>query len=270
MWDGKYAFEKSKIIQGDCLEKMKLIPDGSIDMILADLPYGTTACKWDTIIPFEPLWGQYKRVIKKDGAIVLTASQPFTSALVMSNSKMFKYEWIWHKNKVTDIFNANNAPLKAHENILVFANNRKYTFNKQMEDRSENSHTKGYVESKGKGIYEGVSNSSKAVLKGSKSNPKSVQYIEHLHWTSSEKTGHPTQKPVALFEYLIKTYTNEGDIVLDNVAGSGTTGEACINLNRDFILIEKEPNYYEVIKERVGKIFKNYGLDLQHLLDERM
>ena len=236
---------------GDCLEEMKRIPDGSVDMVLTDPPYGTTACKWDSVIPFEPMWEQLKRITKKNGAIVLTASQPFTSALVMSNSKMFKYEWIWHKNKVTDIFNANNAPLKAHENILVFANNRKYTFNKQMEDRSENSHTKGYVESKGKGIYEGVSNSSKAVLKGSKSNPKSVQYIEHLHWTSSEKTGHPTQKPVALMEYLIKTYTNEGETVLDFTMGSGTTGVACVNLNRNFIGIEKNLSYFNLATDRI-------------------
>jgi len=243
-------FEKNKTYLGDCLELMPQMESGIFDMILCDLPYGTTDCKWDTIIPFEPLWEQYKRLIKLNGVIALTASQPFTSALVMSNPKMFKYEWIWHKNKVTDIFNANNAPLKAHENILIFGNNRKYTFNKQMEERSKNSHTKGYVKSKGKGIYANTNNSSKAVIKGSKSNPKSVQYIEHLHWSSSEKTGHPTQKPVSLFEYLIKTYTNEGDLILDNCAGSGTTGEACCNTGRNYIQIEKEQKYFDLILER--------------------
>ena len=273
MWDGQYAFEKSKIIQGDCLEKMKLIPDGSVDMILADLPYGTTACKWDTIIPFEPLWEQYKRVIKDNGAIVSTASQPFTSALIMSNPKMFKYEWIWEKSKASNFVHSKYQPLKAHENILVFSKypaaqnsaNRNMIYVPQMVNVEV--YDKGLTSNKIDVLNGGRRNAVKNKSDNGKRYPRSVQYF-----VTAEREGKlsPTQKPVALFEYIIKTYTNEGDIVLDNVAGSGTTGEACTNINRDFILIEKEPNYYEVIKERVGKIFKNYGLDLQHLLDEQM
>ena len=273
MWDGQYAFEKSKIIQGDCLEKMKLIPDGSIDMILADLPYGTTACKWDTIIPFEPLWEQYKRVIKDNGAIVLTASQPFTSALIMSNLKMFKYEWIWEKSKASNYLHCKYQPMKAHENVLVFS---KYpaaqnTAKKNMIYLPQFAYGEPYdrgVCSNVNNVVEGGRKTKVSVSsKDGKRYPRSVQYFRTAEFEGMKVSA---QKPVALFEYLIKTYTNERDIVLDNVAGSGTTGEACINLNRDFILIEKEPNYYEVIKERVGKIFKNYGLDLQPLLDERM
>ena len=234
----------NQVYQGDCLEVMKQIPDKSIDMILCDLPYGTTACKWDTIIPFEPLWEQYKRIIKDNGAIVLTASQPFTSALVMSNNKMFKYEWIWDKAKATGHTLCNKRPLKSHENILVFSNGKE-TYNPIM----------------GKGNpYNGRKNikQSEEWKMGIKRNdndgqrfPRSVFY---------EKSGdrnvklHPTQKPVALFEYLIKTYTNEGDLVLDNCAGSGTTAIACINLNRNYILIEKEPKYVDIIRERLKQI----------------
>ena len=273
MWDGQYVFEKSKIIQGDCLEKMKLLPDGSVDMILADLPYGTTACKWDTIIPFEPLWEQYKRVIKDNGAIVLTGSQPFTSALVMSNSKMFKYEWIWIKNQGSNFAATKYMPMKEHESILVFAKS-KTEYKPIMQERSESSQKRfkhKLTEYKG---------DKREAIGGIKDNGKNLNYNKDERVPSSYQffnvvprykgTLAPTQKPIELFEYLIKTYTNEGDTILDNVAGSGTTGEACINLNRDFILIEKEPNYYEVIKKRVGEIFKNYGLDLQPLLNEQM
>jgi len=273
MWDGQYAFEKSKIMQGDCLEKMKLIPDGSIDMILADLPYGTTACKWDTTIPFEPLWEQYRRIIKDNGAIVLTASQPFTSALVMSNPKMFKYEWIWLKNQGSNFAATKWQPMKEHESVCVFAKG-KTIYNPIMQQRSESAQKRlKYALTEYKG-------GKREAMGGIKDNGKNMNYNKDERVPSScqffnvvprhKGTLAPTQKPTELFEYLIKTYTNEGDIVLDNVAGSGTTGEACINLNRDFILIEKEPKYYEVIKERVGKIFKNYRLDLQPLLNEQM
>lgn len=260
MWDGQYAFEKSKIIQGDCLEKMKLIPDGSIDMILADLPYGTTACKWDAVIPFEPLWEQYERIVKNNGAIVLTANQPFTSALVMSNPKIFKHEWIWVKNASTCFQAAKYRPLQKHESVLVFGKN-KLTYNPIK--TTGHTPTNSAKNCKQAGIYQGEG---VWAYKGGVTDryPVTVQEFK------IERGLHPTQKPTELFEYLIKTYTNEGNIVLDNVAGSGTTGEACINLNRDFILIEKEPNYYEVIKERVGEIFKNYGLDLQPLLNVQM
>jgi len=271
MSDGKYAFEKSKIIQGDCLEKMKLIPDGSIDMILADLPYGTTACKWDTIIPFEPLWEQYERIIKPNGAIVLTASQPFTSALIMSNPKLFRYELIYEKTLASNFVHANYQPLKCHENILIFsksgaAQGTKSPMKYFPIHEVGTPYDKGISNKKREGLANGM-NGAVLINKNGDRKPRSV-----MKFSNADRRNilHPTQKPVALFEYLIKTYTNEGDVVIDNVAGSGTTAEACINLNRDFILIEKEPNYYEVIIERVGKIFKDYGLDLQPLLDERM
>lgn len=239
------------IIQGDCLEIMKEIPDKSIDMVLCDLPYGTTACKWDTIIPFEPLWVQYKRVIKDNGAIVLTASQPFTSALVMSNPKMFRQSLVWEKTRPTNVFNAKKQFMKWHEDILIFYN-KPPTFNPQMRtdgqfigakvQRENHDRTTGTMGRTGlKKDYVHQPN-------GGLFFPKSIlKYPTEMH-----TSVHPTQKPVALFEYLIKTYTNEGDLVLDNCAGSGTTGVACQNLNRNYILIEKEPEYIEIIKKRIG------------------
>jgi site-specific DNA-methyltransferase (adenine-specific) len=239
----------NKIIQGDCLEVMKDIDDKSIDMILCDLPYGTTACKWDTIIPFEPLWEQYKRIIKDNGAIVLTASQPFTSALVMSNIKMFKYEWIWEKHKGTNIFNVYRMPMKVHENVCVFYN-KQPTYNPQKLD--------GFKDER-RGLHnkqrEGVFGEEKQLGYSEKHEPnkrfpKSIQKFSNHN--QKENRFHPTQKPVALFEYLIKTYTNEGDLVLDNCAGSGTTGIACKNLNRNYILIEKETEYIQIINKRLS------------------
>ena len=242
------------LMLGDCLERMKEIPDGSVDMILADLPYGTTACKWDVVIPFEPLWEQYKRVIKDNGAIVLTASQPFTSALVMSNIKMFKYEWIWDKVSGKDFYQAKKRPLKQHENILIFSkgntiyNPQTYEAEKKnMRDRIKNK-TKAQ-----KGTIYGDLKEYTSQKDERQRYPGSVfihSYQENeLHYS---KRLHPTQKPVALFEYLIKTYANEGNLVLDNCAGSGTTGVACKNLNRNYILIEKEPEYIKIINERLG------------------
>ena len=233
----------SQIIHGDCLEEMKKIADKSIDMILCDLPYGTTACKWDTIIPFEPLWEQYKRIIKDNGAIGLTASQPFTSALVMSNIKMFKYEWIWDKKIPSGMSYAKFQPMRQHENILVFCNG-KTTYNPQIIKRDKP--IKGGGMSKG----ETTNNQNLVALKKTYDykNPTTIIVQDKIRKGSL----HPTQKPVALFEYLIKTYTNEGDLVLDNAAGSGTTGVACKNLGRNFILIEKEPEYIEIIKKRLS------------------
>jgi len=238
------SLDINTVHQGDCLELMKDIPDGSVDMILADLPYGTTACKWDTIIPFEPLWGQYKRIIKPNGAIVLTASQPFTSALVMSNPKMFKYEWIWDKCNPTNFASANKQPMKYHENVLVFS--EKQTIYNPIKWEGKKNHRQGnskenFAETRGniKRVKDDLS--------GMKFPKSIIQFGKH----SSQCGQHPTQKPVALFEYLIKTYTNEGDLVLDNVAGSGTTGVACQNLNRNFILMEQEPEYVEIIKQRL-------------------
>ena len=235
---------KVDLRQGDCLELMKDIPDGSVDMILADLPYGTTACKWDTIIPFEPLWEQYKRVIKPNGAIALTASQPFTSALVMSNPKMFKYSWVWEKSKSTGYLNAKKRPLYAHEDVLIFYK-KPPVYIPQM--------TSGLPYNKGKAHRPtNVYGSQKAVLVKNESGyryPRTVQYFKTAE--SEGEVSHPTQKPVALFEYLIKTYTNEGDLVLDNVAGSGTTGVACKNTNRNFIGIELDEKYFEIAKKRI-------------------
>ena len=244
----------SKVYLGDCLEIMPTIADKSVDMILCDLPYGTTACKWDTVIPFEPLWREYKRVIKDHGAIVLTASQPFTSALVMSNIKMFKYEWIWEKDRGTNFLNGKIQPLRNHENILVFYDNQP-TYNPITElSLQPNNNNKARNKSQS-GEMNSIETLGKTKAKISDSynplmrQPRSV--LRFNRGTRGNKNLHPTQKPVALFEYLIKTYTNEGDLVLDNCAGSGTTGVACKNLNRNFILIEKDPKYYEIILKRL-------------------
>lgn len=237
--------EVNTITEGDCLQVMKGIPDKSVDMILCDLPYGTTACKWDTIIPFEPLWEQYKRIIKDNGAIVLTASQPFTSALVMSNVKMFKYEWIWEKSKCGSPFTAKYKPMMKHENILVFGKG-KTTYNPQkVQGEPYKRVSKKGTNNMGYGAKAEVTYGSEDGTRY----PKSVLFFQQK-WRRQDQL-HPTQKPVALFEYLIKTYTNEGDLVLDNCAGSGTTGVACQNLKRNFILIEQEPEYVEICKNRL-------------------
>ena len=231
--------------QGDCLEVMKGIEDKSIDMILCDLPYGTTACKWDTIIPFEPLWEQYERIVRDSGIFVLTASQPFASVLVMSNLKLFRYELLWIKEQGTGNLNANKIPLKRHENILIFYKqlptyNPQFTVGNPYEIKRE----------KNTNIIFGKTGTRDGYItqNSGKRYPTSDLYFKR----ELRERYHPTQKPVALFEYLIKTYTNEGDLVLDNCAGSGTTGVACKNTNRNYILIEKEPEYCDIIKERVG------------------
>jgi len=236
----------NKLIQGDCLEVMKDIPDKSIDMILCDLPYGTTACKWDTIIPFEPLWEQYKRIIKDNGAIVLTAQTPFDKVLGVSNLEILRYEWIWQKEQGTGGGNANKMPLKEHENILVFYKklpiyNPQFTEGKPYKiTRKKPSVNSVYGKTGFNETFVKINNGERY--------PKSIIRF-------NKQTGlHPTQKPVALFEYLIKTYTNEGDLVLDNCAGSGTTGVACKNLNRNYILIEQDEKYCQVIKDRIGDI----------------
>ena len=233
---------KIELIQGDCLEKMKDIPDGSIDMILCDLPYGTTACKWDTIIPFEPLWEQYKRIIKDNGAIVLTASQPFTSALVMSNIKMFKYCWVWNKAKAANYVNAKKQPLKIHEDIAVFCKGNNYNPQKTIGKFRKKG---GYTVNREVAVAQNPTVSFNDTYY-----PKSI--LNFSVAGNKDSTLHPTQKPVALFEYLIKTYTNEGDLVLDNCMGSGTTGVACVNLNRSFIGIEKDENYFKIAEQRIN------------------
>jgi len=239
------SLDTNKIYQGDCLEVMKSIDDKSIDMILCDLPYGTTACKWDTIIPFEPLWVQYKRIIKDNGAIVLTASQPFTSALVMSNLDWFRYCLVWEKEQGINFPLANKQPLKSHEDILVFYK-RQPSYNPEMKyvGMGWKSGSKSRLE-----IYDGFETQPQKISDSKYRFPKTVLRFNR------EYGYHPTQKPVALFEYLIKTYTNENDLVLDNCMGSGTTAIACMQTNRNFIGIELEPKYVDIANNRI-KEFK--------------
>ena len=231
-----------QLIHGDCLEKMKDIPDKSIDMILCDLPYGTTACKWDIIIPFEPLWEQYKRIIKDRGAIVLFGSEPFSSYLRMSNIKQFKYDWIWDKVRPSGFQIAKYNPMKRHEIISVFQDGSNWYPQKEKRDKP----VKGRV----------CSSSDSSPLKYNDGkvrvyDEKNPQSIIVFSKQSDGKYIHPTQKPVALLEYLIKTYTLEGETVLDNCMGSGSTGVACLNTNRNFIGIEKDDKYFEIAKKRI-------------------
>ena len=327
---------KIELIHGDCLEKMKDIPDKSIDMILCDLPYGTTACKWDTIIPFEPLWEQYKRIIKDNGAIVLTASQPFTSALVMSNFEWFRYCWYWKKEAGTGFLSSKKQPLRDIEECCIFyldkaeisGRSKEFIelrdyFNEQLkisgltatqikkllgngmgghyftngiqwtlptELNYNKLQTTGFFKrdwKELKNIFEKISsknlNTYNPQMKDCKpyigkyseinlktevyGNAKKIEPITKkynkkyptttLEFSRDKDKLHPTQKPVALFEYLIKTYTNEGDIVLDNCMGSGTAGVACKNLNRNFIGIEKDPEYFKIAEKRINEDKKN-------------
>lgn len=234
---------------GDCLELMKDIPDKCVDMILADLPYGTTRNKWDSIIPLEPLWEQYERVIKDNGAIVLTAQTPFDKVLGESNLNMLRYEWIWQKNKATGHLNAKKMPMKSHENVLVFYK-KLPTYNPQgLIEKEKPTINKGSRGAKPQGA--GGSNygkSDKNAIQTHEGYPKDI-----LMFNVVMRPEHPTQKPVSLFEYLIKTYTNEGETVLDNCMGSGTTGVACKNLNRNFIGMELDETYFKIAKERIEK-----------------
>ena len=238
-----------ELIHGDCLEKMKHIPDKSIDMILCDLPYGTTACKWDVVIPFEPLWEQYKRIIKDRGAIVLTASQPFTSSLVSSNYPMFKYEWIWDKKKPSGFQLAKVRPMMKHENIIVFCKGSPMYYPiRTPRDKVKKNSFQSKSESSPLARHDGIERVYTDFL------PKSIIEISNAN---QRNRLHPTQKPVALLEYLIKTYTNEGETVLDNCAGSGSTGVACINTKRNFIGIEKDDKYFEIAKKRIADAIKD-------------
>ena len=237
-----------KLIKGDCLEVMKSIPDKSIDMILCDLPYGTTACKWDIIIPFKPLWEQYNRIIKDNSAIVLFGSQPFTSALIMSNLKMFKYEWIWEKDAGSNFTTVKYQPMKEHENILVFGKGKTRYF-PIMQERigSRKGKETTTIDSGRKDSVYGTQEGRGILKVGKLRYPRSIQRFNR------ERGLHPTQKPVKLLEYLIKTYTNEGELVLDNCMGSGSTGVACVNTNRNFIGMELDNNYFNIAKERIYK-----------------
>ncbi|QRY15665.1 DNA-methyltransferase [Bacillus cereus] len=237
----------NQVFNMDCLEGMKMIPDKSVDMILCDLPYGTTACKWDSIIPFDLLWQQYERIIKDNGAILLTASQPFTTKLIASNMKLFRYEWIWKKgNHVTGFPNANRMPLKNHENVLVFYKKlpKYYPQDLILLDKPIQKKEIRNIKVFGKRNNESLNN---VYVKKYTNYPKSV-----IDFPRDSKTFHPTQKPVALFEYLIKTYTKEGETVLDNCMGSFTTAIACINTNRNYIGFEMDEEYWKLGNERVN------------------
>lgn len=236
-----------RLMQGDCLELMKSIPDKSIDMILCDLPYGTTSRnKWDSVIPMEPLWGGYKRIIKDNGAILLFGQPPFSTSLIESNRKMFRYEWIWRKTLPQGFLNANRMPLRTTENISVFYS-KLPTYNPQK--TSGKPYDKGMRPGNSTTNY-GDFGESSSINKTGKRYPVNV-----LTFSNGNHHGitHPTQKPVPLLEYLIKTYTNEGDTVLDNCMGSGSTGVACVHLNRNFIGMELDEHYFQVAKERIEK-----------------
>jgi site-specific DNA-methyltransferase (adenine-specific) len=231
---------------GDCLEVMRTIPDKSVDAIICDLPYGTTACKWDSVIPFEPLWAQYKRIIKDNGAIVLFGSEPFSSALRMSAISLYKYDWVWIKSRNTGFLDSKLKPMKCQELISVFYKSQPtYNYELTKLDKPISSYRKN-----GKtGSLLGKTRDMVNVMQTETGYP-----IQLLSFPNEHNVGanvHPTQKPVALMEYLVKTYTNQGDIVLDNCMGSGTTGVACKNLDRKFIGIEQDAKYFEIAKNRI-------------------
>lgn len=242
-----------KLIKGDCLEMMKSIPDKSIDMILCDLPYGTTACKWDVVIPFDPLWVQYKRIIKDRGCIALFGSEPFSSYLRMSNIKNYKYDWYWNKGQGLNFVTAKYRPLNDTECISIFGNTVNYY--PIMEDaKKENIRPINRGSSKTNiisGIKSGIAKSKDGYDKNKRYPKTSIHINSRIAECNSLNRIHPTQKPVALLEYLIKTYTLEGETVLDNCMGSGSTGVACINTNRNFIGIEKDDKYFEIAKKRI-------------------
>jgi site-specific DNA-methyltransferase (adenine-specific) len=247
---------KIELMQGDCLEQMKKIESGSVDMILADPPYGTTACKWDSVIPLEPMWEQLQRVIKPNGAIVMTASQPFTTTLISSNIKMFKYCMVWDKGRTMEPQLANIRPMKCHEDLVVFCHG-KTTYNPQKtkldapDRRKASGRKNNRLDGTGHNILSSVNSEDRtytdrfplSICRFGNSNQKDKQ--------------HPTQKPVALMEYLIRTYTNEGETVLDFVMGSGTTGVACVNLGRNFIGIELDDTYFKIARNRINEALES-------------
>lgn len=240
------------LMNGDCLEVMQNIPDNSVDMVLCDLPYGTTQCKWDSQIDLKALWASYKRITKPNAAILLFAQQPFNAALIMSNPKMFKYEWAWIKNKATGFLNVKKMPMKSFENILCFYH-KLPTYNPQMRTHDlagQPFKQYGPWYPKTQPTYEGYGKHEfqKVLITTNERYPINVLKFD---MSGFERGLHPTQKPVELCEYLIKTYTNEGDTVLDNCMGSGSTGVACVKTNRRFIGIEMESKYFEIAKKRI-------------------
>lgn len=233
-----------KLYQGDCLEVMKNIENGSVDLILCDLPYGTTQNSWDIVIPFDKLWEQYNRIIKNNGAIALFSQEPFTSQLVMSNPKMFRYDIIWEKTKAGGFLNANRMPLRAHENILIFYKRLPKYFPQKEEGRP---YVKKAITDGDGGCYGKFSRTGTTNVNEGNRYPRSVIKFSN----PNNNSLHKTQKPVELLEWLIKTYTSEGEIVLDNCMGSGSTGVACLNTNRDFIGIELDEGYFEIAQNRI-------------------
>lgn len=235
-----------RLLHGDCLVRLCEVEDGSVDMVMADPPYGTTSCKWDSVIPLELMWNQLKRVVKPTGVIAMTASQPFTSALVMSNPAMFRHEWVWIKNRGSNFANTVREPMKEHESVLVFSKGR-WTYNKQMQERTGSG---------GDRVKYGVAFQSKSenyrefAGREHKTLPK-MRVPSTWQKFNTEVGLHPTQKPVALMEYLIRTYTNEGELVLDFAMGSGTTGVACIKTGRGFVGIENDDRYFNVASNRI-------------------
>lgn len=257
--------ELNKIYNEDCLVGMTKIPDKSIDMICCDLPYGVlnksnTSAKWDNILPFDKLWQQYERVIKDDGVICLFGQGMFSAQLMLSNSKLWRYNLIWEKDRCTGFLNSKRMPLRCHEDILIFYK-KLGTYNPQMEympHKKNHSIGKGYHNLKNQ-CYGKINNLTETYISDYKY-PRSIIKVNKEHYCKGNE--HPTQKPVQLIEYLIKTYTNEGDIILDNCMGSGTTAVACLNTNRNFIGFEIIPEYYELSINRIKKIIddKNYSL----------
>jgi site-specific DNA-methyltransferase (adenine-specific) len=245
------------LYKGDCLEVMKSIPDGSIDAIITDPPYGTTACKWDSVIDFDLMWEQLNRIIKPNGAIVLFGSEPFSSALRMSNIKNYKYDWIWHKNNTSGFALARKQPMRNHENISVFYSKQcTYNYIKEPRDMSELSKKRmnyNFTSTKGQNQQQnGIKKVQFIPEDKNLSYPKTIKYFKNIANNHKDRV-HPTQKPVAIMEYLIKTYTNEKETVLDFTMGSGSTGVAAKNLNRSFIGIEKDENYFNIAKDRINE-----------------
>lgn len=245
-----------QLFEGDCLDVMATLPAGSVDLILTDPPYGTTACKWDSVIPFEPMWAQVKRVLKPNGAAVFTASQPFTSALVLSNAEWFKYCWVWEKTRATGHVHAKNKPMKKHEDVVVFSPG---TTVHASQSRTRMTYRPQGLTKKETPTFRKVGGSSNAVMSARPSHKDSLQEFggfphSILRVGSEGATVHPTQKPVALMDYLIRTYTNSGETVLDFTMGSGTTGVAAVQSGRKFVGIELDPGYFRIAKKRIEAV----------------
>lgn len=248
-----FCMSKIDLWQGDCLELMKDIPDGSIDLILCDPPYGTTACKWDTVIPFEPMWKELKRVIKPNGAIALFGSEPFSSALRMSNIKQFKYDWIWHKSRPTGAATSKKMPMKNHEIISIFYKKSPSYFpiKEPREDNTGRYRYKVETWNTGNAKIDNTKKTKPTERDREYRNPTTIKRFNSVSNFPASNKFHSTQKPVALLEYLIKTYTLEGETVLDFTMGSGSTGVAAKNLNRNFIGIELDETYFEIAQKRI-------------------